>query len=72
MPSQFEYLEKRGDVTLTKIIILNKIANIDLQEQMDRSAAKILFVGGAEKELILPREVMNRFLKELRAYLDKH
>jgi hypothetical protein len=72
MPSLFEYQEKRQDSTLTKIFVLNKIANIEIQETQDRTHAKILFVGGAEKDLSLPREILQRFLKEFRAYQEKH
>jgi hypothetical protein len=72
MPSLFEYQEKRADTTLTKILVLNKIANIEIQETGERAQAKILFVGGAEKDVVFPKEVLYRFLKEFRAHLDKH
>jgi hypothetical protein len=72
MPSLFEYQEKRPDSITTKIFVLNKIANIEIQETQDRAQAKILFVGGAEKDVALPREVLYRFLKEFRAYQEKH
>jgi hypothetical protein len=71
MPSLFEYQEKRPDATLTKILVLSKIANIEIQESKERALAKILFVGGAEKDVVFPREVLQRFLKEFRAYLEK-
>jgi hypothetical protein len=72
MPSLFEYQEKRGDSMVTKIIVFNKLANIEIQEFAERADVKLLFVGGVEKNVVVTRDVAQRLLKDFRNYMEKH